>query len=1446
MTKLLLSILTMMVMSMHATAQESQETFHVGRLYYQATSATTAKVVRPEMIPPKKALPISYYFDEYLVPGSVQAPDGRQLTVTCIGEGAFHVNQGQGQYRVVLPATVREIEKEAFFSTSVTDIVLNDGLEVIGEEAFSRSELKRLSIPGSVRTMGKGILTESKIEELNVLDGVRQLPEEMCYRAQSLRSVTLGNSILEIGESAFRECPELSVFRWPSQLTTIAPYTFSESGMNNGHLPGRLQHIGDFAFWGAQLTDVSIPASLKSFGEGAFDCTTITSFTVASGSATYASHEGLLMNKGKTAIVCAPLGQTGHVHLPSTLREVGEWAFLNSTVEEVTIPPSVKVLHKGAFEQCERLHTVHFSEGLERIEREAFRKCSSLDHVLLPASLRQLEGSAFVFCNSLHDFRIHPSNRHFAVADGDLYDAQKTTLIKVADGKQGAYAVANGVTAIGPYAFASCEHITSVTMPQCVRHIGKGAFIHCKAISDINLPDQIEEIGDWAFSGCEKMVRYSLPSSLKKIGAYAFDANASLTEMTIPEGVTELPDGLWRDCRQLHVVQLPDGLTRMGGLVFQKCTSIERVVLPSKIQSIGNSAFAECPSLRHLTLPSSLRAIPGGMVRDCKQLTELVLPERLDSILENGLAHSGLTSLTIPASVRHIGRFAFSQCEQLCALVLPSGLSEICDGTFNHCKSLASVALPKGIRKIGDYAFSYCESLEAIVVPEGVDTLGKRSFEFCTALHVIDLPSTLKQIGSSAFENCYNLRRAVLPEGLVTLGSSAYQGAGLQQLVLPPTLLAIPFAAFRNNYELTDVQFNGQTTLGKSYTFSNCTHLKTLSLPATMQSIGDYAFESCTRLEDVRLNEGLTEILDNAFIKCRSLRQLTLPSSVQGLYKSPFEQCDSLMHLTSLAVAPPYCLGTAASGYAHYNPFGSSRVPRTVSVPYISEGVYKQTYGWDQHNIVTHPDLPKNVYINQDYNLTWPADLMASWKPNIHLTPTAKNVQSYYDYVTIGSLYVGSKASLSADTLTTYYGFHVAKEADNRRFFTPMLVNGTARADIIVTEMNVPQDFWTFFSLPYDVKVADITRSHPDDPFVIRTYDGQKRAEGKNTEAWVNMTADSTLHAGQGYIIRTANGDYYQHYNNFFLPSVNNGNKTRYFTNADVVIDLKEYPTEFAHNRSWNFLGNPYPCFFDIRAMQTTSPVTVWSRSGRYETYSPLDDDFILNPGQAFFVQRPLEQSQLIFLKEGRQQNLTIRDTIYYNSSRARMAGQQRQVFNLLLFDGGNPSAQADRTRLVVNEAASRSYEPGLDASKFFSIEAGAAHLYTLCDGVQYAINERPLADGLVQLGLQVSREGTYTISLAQQLLSLVGEGPGLRSVTLIDQQEHTETDLTTQDYTFQAASGTSNQRFLIRLDGSTSGITETTAGKPVNSTYYDLQGRPVSQPQQGIYVKDGQKVIIK
>ena len=760
----------------------------------------------------------------------------------------------------------------------------------------------------------------------------------------------------------------------------------------------------------------------------------------------------------------------------------------------------------------------------------------------------------------------------------------------------------------------------------------------------------------------------------------------------------------------------------------------------------------------------------------------------------------------------------------------------------DRCTGLVEIDLSKVLNTaFVDNQFQNHYYLRYVKLPDYFEDLPKNAFYQCYNLNSIQFPATMKTIGSGAFYRGYNLREAIIPEGVTSLGSDAYNESGLWKIQFPSTLKTIMPSTCVRNYELTDIQFNGQTEIDDSYAFAECTHLRKVTMPATLEHIYPHAFENCTRLADVQLNEGLIDIWHNAFDRCYALKQITLPSSVQGLYGCPFSDCDSLQNMTCLGVAPPFTMYNATGTSARYNPFGGREVDkgRTISVPYISQNVYKQTAGWDYHNIVTHQELPKNVYINMPYNMTWPAELMATWNPNIYITPNAKNTASEGGnggMLTYGQLYVGSKASMSADTLNVYYSYYAAKEADNRKFFTPMLVNGTARANVIRTEINVAKNYWTFFTLPYDVKVSDITCTRSADPFVIRTYDGKKRADGQNTEAWTKITKDSTLHARQGYIIRTTNDDFYGYFNNFFLPSVNNGNKTRFFTNEDVVVPLNNYPTEFAHNRSWNFIGNPYPCYFDIRAMQTTSPITIWNRSSKYETYSPLDDDYILNPGQAFFIQRPLDQSQVIFLKEGRQNDLAIRDTIYYNSSRASMAGHQRQVYNLLL--NGNEE-QLDRTRFVLNEGATLGYDPGLDASKFFSMEQGIAHLYTLDGDVQYAINERPVANSEIQLGLQLPASGTYSISLA------VRENP-CQTVALIDKQTGAETDLTAAAYTFQADAGTLNSRFVIRL-GDATGVETINVNDIVNvDEVFDLQGRHISQPQKGIYVKNGQKVVIK
>ena len=83
--------------------------------------------------------------------------------------------------------------------------------------------------------------------------------------------------------------------------------------------------------------------------------------------------------------------------------------------------------------------------------------------------------------------------------------------------------------------------------------------------------------------------------------------------------------------------------------------------------------------------------------------------------------------------------------------------------------------------------------------------------------------------------------------------------------------------------------------------------------------------------------------------------------------------------------------------------------------------------------------------------------------------------------------------------------------------------------------------------------------------------------------------------------------------------------------------------------------------------------------------------------------------------------------------------------------------------------------------------------------GRQYAINERPTADGNVALGIIIPETGEYTISVGKDCLS--------EKIYLIDNKENVITDLSSSDYTFQSDAISTNNRFVLSLSGETSGV---------------------------------------
>ena len=573
-------------------------------------------------------------------------------------------------------------------------------------------------------------------------------------------------------------------------------------------------------------------------------------------------------------------------------------------------------------------------------------------------------------------------------------------------------------------------------------------------------------------------------------------------------------------------------------------------------------------------------------------------------------------------------------------------------------------------------------------------------------------------------------------------------------------------------------------------------------------------YEEYIRPEGMNLYELFadgTDMSEIGYISMTRLQRISLPETLTSMGR--INSYSSLKQVTCYCMIPPYCYSNVVS-----------RAGIELYVPKYSIDAYSQSAGWSNFNIHGMDTTPGDLKVYSSYTIDWLDSLTIDYKPNITLFS--------YDGRDYGKLTVDGSSTLSTDQLVMTCAPYQGRSA-----YAALLNNATMRADNISVELLLRANRWEFLTFPFDVKVSDIRLAQEGLPFAIRKYDGQKRADGLTAETWVDMTADSTLHAGQGYIWRFP--AIYGSTNAFSIDAMQTVNKNNIFANSDIEVPLAYYESERGYNRSWNLIGNPYPCYYDTRAIQTTAPITVWDVNAQdYRAYSPLDDSYILTPGEAFFIQRPVDAESITLLKEGRQTDLSVRDVDYKPASaRSYGNGGSRCVFNLTLSADG----QSDHTRFVINPAASTDYEQAFDASKFQSLEKPAIQLYTIEGGLRYSINERPFANGTIALGMEIASSGIYTISLSTG---------AAQQVTLTDHLTGQEVRLDGNEdgYTFASEAGVFDSRFSISLgSGETTGISETDVTQPKSEyNVFDLQGRRVSNAKKGIYLIDGKKTVMK
>ena len=480
----------------------------------------------------------------------------------------------------------------------------------------------------------------------------------------------------------------------------------------------------------------------------------------------------------------------------------------------------------------------------------------------------------------------------------------------------------------------------------------------------------------------------------------------------------------------------------------------------------------------------------------------------------------------------------------------------------------------------------------------------------------------------------------------------------------------------------------------------------------------------------------------------------------------------------------------------------------TVHVPDYLVNTYKQDSYWYNYNIVGFNTADvKDWYINRALTLREGERLEGT--PNIYLHET-------------GSLQINGNTSMSINDFYSASGTG----------WKGMVLSNCENINIegvYTYHWRTSAKKWFFVTLPFDVKVGDI-RSNDGASFAVRYYDGGNRAANGTGGNWKNYSKDDIIAAGTGFILQTSKES------STIFTALDNESKQYVFSNKEFVKALAANESESTANKGWNLVGNPWQCYYNIHKLNFTAPITVWNVNNRnYTAYSIIDDDYAIEPNQAFFVQCPDEVNSISFPIDGRQ----LTSVIESQNGAPRFGEAQeatRKLIDIELTDG----ELTDKTRFVLNPQAKMEYETTCDASKFFSMDAAVPQIYTIQNNDMLAINERPANDGIVQLGIKVAIDGTYTIKANRN---------DFATAILVDKQNGIETNLSTNSYSFSAVNGTTDNRFELHfINGEITGISNISdlSTKKEKREIFNLNGQRVNSTQKGLYIVNGKKVAVK
>lgn len=576
------------------------------RLIYGGDAYASMTIVYDDVWPVRTDKTLFYLAETELIvgPGERVPGLGNYTDVTSFyGPDLAAAFAGGGYKHIVMPKSVTKVAKATFENcTNLQSVEFGGNLNSIDANAFKGcSSLKSFNLAGAESIGYEAFSGCTLLSTINGLEKVKQIGAEAFYGCKFLTgedgvlsltglgtikkgtfsgckmisNVCLSENLVEIESEAFQGCKMLESISLPDGLKIISSNAFDGcSSLSNVVFSPLLMQVDHSAFNNtAWLHALPTENGIKYMGHIAL-CYDKGSNYASSSSTILSFREGTtyITDRFINSVHDANYQYVDHItgfQFPSTLKKIGDEAFINLPITSLTLP-----------------------DGLEIIGKEAFASSKSLTKVTLPENLKQIGDGAFESCTSLNIVNY------------------------------------NTIHSEGKELFSGCSAIERVNIGSKVQLLPDDIFSNCTSLTIVKFAERDDAtkfaIGDNAFYRCENLRDFDLPAATNFIGEGAFEGCIGFTSFTIPQGVTKVSNNMLAGCSSITSIQLHDGITSIGDNAFSDCNQVMSFSIPESVTSIGSYAFNGCYGLTELTIPSGVVELGVAFLSDCYNLTKLV------------------------------------------------------------------------------------------------------------------------------------------------------------------------------------------------------------------------------------------------------------------------------------------------------------------------------------------------------------------------------------------------------------------------------------------------------------------------------------------------------------------------------------------------------------------------------------------------------------------------------------------------------------------------------------------------------------------------------------------------------------------------------------------------------------------------------------------------------